>query len=91
MSQGVYPRFPREILEGNGISVTYVNGVPQVATDLDTLNVTPAGAAAPVPLAQTLATLLANAQAQQYVTVIDDGFYDQPGTGNSITTDDGWF
>ena len=88
---GVLRRFPFALRGGNGIKITYSGGVPLIANDLDTLSVTPTGAAAPVNLASTLATLMAHDTAQRNITVVDDGFFDIPGSGNAVAIDDGNF
>lgn len=87
----VLRRMPASVRGGNGIKVTPQGGAFLVSADLDTLSVTPAGAAAPVNLADTLALLIAHDAAGQFITVVDDGFFDIPGSGNAVSVDDGFF
>lgn len=84
-------RFPALIREGNGISVVVSGNGYTIGADLDTLSVTPTDAAAPELLADVLARLIAHDTATALITVIDDGFYDVPGTGGTVSADDGWF
>lgn len=88
---GVLRRFPALIRKGNGILVSFLNGIWTIAVDLQTMSITPSGEAAPVNLADAIATLRAHDTAQQYITVVDDGFFDIPGSGNAVTIDDGNF
>jgi murein DD-endopeptidase MepM/ murein hydrolase activator NlpD len=84
-------RFPSRIRGGNGVDVTYSNGVYSLFANLQKLSVTPAGQTEPVNLADTLAYLITNNPGQSNVTTIDDGFYDVAGTPGTTTADDGYF
>ena len=84
-------RFPALIKQGNGATVTYQNGIWTVGVNLQNLTITPTGAAAPVNLADTMASLIAQFSGTKNVLTIDDGFYDIPGSGNGYSADDGSF
>lgn len=88
---GVLRRMPASVRGGNGITVTYNGGSFTVGANLQTMSITPSGEAAPVNLADAIANLRAHDTAQQYITVVDDGFFDIPGSGNAVTIDDGNF
>jgi hypothetical protein len=84
-------RFPALIQAGNGTAVTYQNGIWRVGVNLQSLTITPTGAAAPVNLADTMANLIAQYSGTKNILNIDDGFYDIPGSGNGYSADDGSF
>ncbi len=84
-------RFPAFIRQGNGILVTFANGVWTIAANLQNLTITPTGSAGPVNLADTLARLIAHDTGTSLITTIDDGFYDIPGSGGVVSADDGNF
>lgn len=88
---GALRRFPSRIAPGNGIAVTVNGGTYTIAANLQTLTITPAGAAAPVNLASTLAQLIAANTGTSLITTINDGFYDVPGTAGTVSADDGYF
>lgn len=88
---GVLRRMPASVQGGNGIDVTFQGGAFRVSADLQTLTITPPGASAPVNLAQAVGTLMAHDDADRFITQVDDGFFDIPGSGNAVKIDDGWF
>lgn len=84
-------RFPALIRAGNGILVSFANGIWTIAVNLQNLTITPTGAAAPVNLADTMRDLIAQYSGTKNVINIDDGFYDIPNSGNGYSADDGSF
>lgn len=88
---GVLRRIPASVRGGNGIKVDPQGGSFLVSADLDTLNITPPGASAPINLAQAVGTLMAHDAADRFISQVDDGFFDIPGSGNAVKIDDGWF
>jgi hypothetical protein len=84
-------RFPALIRQGNGISVTYQDGIWTVGANLQNMTITPTGAAAPVNLADTMANLIAQYSGTKNIININDGCYDIPNSGNGYSANDGSF
>jgi hypothetical protein len=84
-------RFPALIRQGNGVTVTYANGIWTVGANLQNMTITPTGAAAPVNLADTMADLIAQYSGTRNIINISDGCYDIPNSGNGYSANDGSF